>query len=68
MGIRAAFSAHFQSTLRNDLRACGELPFLREDSLVGDSLEIKGGHIAVPEGPGLGIKLDEKAVAKYRTG
>jgi L-alanine-DL-glutamate epimerase-like enolase superfamily enzyme len=68
LGVQAAFSAHLQSTLPNDLRACGELPFLREDSLVGDSLEIKDGHIAVPEGPGLGIELDEKAVAKYRTG
>ena len=68
LGIQAAFSAHLQSTLRNDLRACGELPFLREDTLVGDSLAIEDGHIAVPEGPGLGIHLDEKAVAKYRTG
>ena len=68
LGIQAAFSAHLQSTMRNDLRACGELPFLREDHLVGDSLEIKDAHIAVPQGPGLGIELDEKAVAKYRTG
>lgn len=68
LGIQTAFSAHLQSTLHNDLRPCCDLPFLREDALVGDSLEIKDGHIIVPEGSGLGIELDENAVTKYRVG
>ena len=26
---------------------------------------VQGGYIKVPEGPGLGVELNEKAVAKY---
>jgi len=55
LGIQTAFSAHLQATLRNELLPCDELPFVRANSLVGDSLEIKDGHIIVPQGPGLGI-------------
>jgi L-alanine-DL-glutamate epimerase-like enolase superfamily enzyme len=33
--------------------------------LLTPDLEIKNGRFTVPEGPGLGIELNEKAVAKY---
>ena len=40
-------------------------PMLRE--VIANPLELEcDGTIAVPQGPGLGIEIDEKAVAKYR--
>ncbi|MCC6443201.1 MAG: hypothetical protein IT210_07065 [Armatimonadetes bacterium] len=68
LGIQTAFSAHLQAVLPGDILPCDELPFVREDSLVGDSLLIREGHISVPTCPGLGVVLDEKAVERYRTG
>ena len=37
-----------------------------EDDLLAAPLTIQGGHLRVPEGPGLGIEIDEAAVARYR--
>ncbi|HTE19123.1 MAG TPA: mandelate racemase/muconate lactonizing enzyme family protein [Armatimonadota bacterium] len=40
-------------------------PMLRE--IIGNPLEMDGdGMIAVPQGPGLGIEIDEKAVERFR--
>ena len=36
------------------------------DDLIEQRFHIKGGLATVPEGPGLGIELDEDALAKYR--
>jgi glucarate dehydratase len=38
---------------------------LVEDILVGGKLEPRGGEISPPEGPGLGIKVDEAKLAQY---
>jgi len=38
---------------------------LRCDDLIEEEFEIKDGAIKLPEGPGLGITLDKKAMAKY---
>jgi mandelate racemase len=35
------------------------------DPVVENPLKVKDGHIHVPEGPGVGMTWDEKAVAKY---
>ena len=67
LGVQAAFSAHLQATLTNDLLPCDELPFVRENDLIGGSLEFASGHFVVPRGNGLGIALDDDAVAHYRT-
>ncbi|CAN5781833.1 enolase C-terminal domain-like protein [soil metagenome] len=49
-------------TLTSDI--CGET--LRIDDLIEEPLAISDGHVRVPEGPGLGVTLDEDAVARYR--
>jgi len=49
-------------TLRSDI--FGEL--VREDDLILDPIVIKNGVARVPQGPGLGVELDMKAVEKYR--
>jgi muconate cycloisomerase len=49
-------------TLRSDI--FGEL--VREDDLIVEPIAIKDGRAAVPQGPGLGVELDVKALEKYR--
>ena len=44
------------------------LHFLRENDLVHNALPPNNGTIAVPSGPGLGVELDEEAIAHYRVG
>jgi L-alanine-DL-glutamate epimerase-like enolase superfamily enzyme len=39
-------------------------PLVRE--LCADPLELKDGYLPVPQGPGLGVEVDEKTIAKYR--
>lgn len=39
--------------------------FVREDDLIVDPIRIEGGFAHVPDSPGLGVELDEAAVARY---
>ena len=36
------------------------------DDLLSEPLTIRGGHVQVPEGPGLGVEIDEAALTDYR--
>jgi L-alanine-DL-glutamate epimerase-like enolase superfamily enzyme len=68
-GIGIAASAHMASASSN----CRFIEFLPGDvaysqlrrDLVKDELTIKDGRIALPKRPGLGIELNEDAVARY---
>jgi muconate cycloisomerase len=67
LGIAEAAYAHVCAasksiTLTSDI--CGET--LRENDLIVEPLQIADGHVRVPEGPGLGVTLDEEAVDRYR--
>ena len=68
LGVRAAFSVHLNAVIKNATMPDDTLHFLRENDLVGGMLDVQNGFIEVPERPGLGIELDEKAVARYRIG
>ena len=39
--------------------------FLREDDLIVEPLIYEGSYVRVPRGPGLGVQLDEEALARY---
>lgn len=39
--------------------------FVREDDLIVEPIDIEDGYAKVPDKPGLGVELDEKAVEKY---
>ncbi len=41
-------------------------PLKTSDDIVTHKLDISSGSIALPGGPGLGVELDDKKVAKYR--
>lgn len=43
----------------------GGSQFVREDDLVLNAPPVQGGHMAVPQGPGLGVELDEEALERY---
>lgn len=69
-GITASASRHFQAATRNapffELLhpALFDSPLRRE--LVGPEMELRSdGTVALPDAPGLGIELDEQAVARY---
>lgn len=67
LGIAEAAHVHAcassrSMTLTSDI--CGET--LRVNDLILDPLVIADGHVRVPEGPGLGVTLDEEAVERYR--
>lgn len=67
LGIAEAAYTHIcaacrSMTLTSDI--CGET--LRVDDLIREPLVIEDGHARVPEGPGLGVELDEDALDRYR--
>ena len=68
LGVLAAYSVHVQATIPNATLPCDELPFTRVADVVDGALVVEDGHFVLPEGPGLGVKLDMATVDKYRTG
>ena len=40
--------------------------FLREDDLIEEPIRIENGYVPLPTAPGLGVVLDERALARYR--
>jgi L-alanine-DL-glutamate epimerase-like enolase superfamily enzyme len=48
----------------NDDRA-GMYPFPLADEILRDRLEIEGGHLILPDEPGLGIEVDETVIERY---
>ncbi|MCX8038359.1 MAG: mandelate racemase/muconate lactonizing enzyme family protein [Candidatus Sumerlaeia bacterium] len=44
----------------------GMYPFPLSDEILNEPLEIRDGHLIVPDGPGLGIAINEKVIETYR--
>ncbi|MFH1569259.1 MAG: enolase C-terminal domain-like protein [Gemmatimonadota bacterium] len=68
LGVLAAYSVHVQSTVPNATLPCDELPFVRTADVLGGSLVLDKGHFHLPDGPGLGVRLDLDVVERYRVG
>ncbi len=66
--LQAAFNCHVNAVIPNATLAQDALPFLREASIVTEPLWPTDGAVKVPEGPGLGVDLDEEMIGKYRVG
>jgi muconate cycloisomerase len=64
--IEAAANAHFYASTRNIFPA-GEfvMGITEEDPIASQPFTIKNGCVTVPKSPGLGVEIDEKALAKY---
>jgi L-alanine-DL-glutamate epimerase-like enolase superfamily enzyme len=66
LGLKTAAMLHVVAsspgfTLANDCTYYG-----LEDDVITPLHEIERGHVAVPEGPGLGVTVDETKLARYR--
>jgi muconate cycloisomerase len=67
LGIGTAALIHLATARYDSLGFIPELfgDIMLEDDLIVNSLRYDKGKVKVPEGPGWGIKLDEKALEKY---
>jgi galactonate dehydratase len=64
--IATAYNLHFAASTPNWLiqeQMRNAAPWW--DEVVTVPLEVSGGHTALPEGPGLGVEVDEAAAARY---
>lgn len=69
LGILEASALHACAAAKNctiPSDIFGEL--VREDDLIEPGLHFKNGHAVVPQGPGLGVELDRKALQHFRCG
>ncbi|GGI98399.1 mandelate racemase [Alicyclobacillus cellulosilyticus] len=66
LGIQLATMLHLGAVLPNlTFAADAHYHHLRDDIIAGGKMKYEGGAIRVPEGPGLGVKLDRDKVAVY---
>jgi len=66
LGIQLATMLHLGAMLPNlSFAADAHYHHLRDDVIVGGRLRYEGGAIAVPDGPGLGVRLDREKLAEY---
>lgn len=66
LGIQLATMLHLGAVLPNlTYAADAHYHQLRDDVIVGGKLPYADGKIAVPTGPGLGVRLDPSRVARY---
>lgn len=64
-GLTTAFALHLGSVLSH-----AQLPYITcfelfEHDLLTEPIDIVDGYAAVPQGPGLGVEVDEQALRKY---
>jgi muconate cycloisomerase len=59
-----ACAAARNCTLRSDILS----ELVREDDLILEPVRIQNGRAAVPQGPGLGVELDVRALEEFRVG
>lgn len=67
LGLGSAANLHFATVVEN-LRFPGDIhipPFLLADDIIKEPIQFEGDLVKVPEGPGLGVELDEEKVRKY---
>jgi muconate/chloromuconate cycloisomerase len=65
MGIGAAAGLHFAASTPNCTYGCELRPSCMKDIAIPE-VRVEGGYIFVPQGPGLGIEIDERIMKDYR--
>ena len=66
LGIQLATMLHLGAVIPNlTFAADAHYHHLKDDIIVGGLMKYEGGRIRVPDGPGLGIKLDREKLAEY---
>lgn len=65
-GIMTAFTVHLGAILSHAQWPAITCHDLWLDDLLMERLEVQDGYIRVPEGPGLGVDVDDAAIERYR--
>ena len=66
LGVQLATMLHLGACIPNlSFAADAHYHHLTDDIIGGGPLKYERGHIAVPEGPGLGVRLDRDKLAEY---
>jgi len=65
-GPTTLFLAHLSAVLSHAQWPAITCGHMYSDDLLVEPVEVRGGYIHVPEGPGLGIAIDEEALEKRR--
>jgi muconate cycloisomerase len=65
IGVGMAAGLHFIMSTKNVKYGCELRPNYSQD-IVKPNIKVEQGYVYVPEGPGLGINLNEEALRKYR--
>jgi glucarate dehydratase len=66
LGIQLATMLHMGAVLPNlSFAADAHYHHLQDDVIAGGKLAYQGGSLAVPSGPGLGVRLDREKLARY---
>ncbi|MET0649162.1 MAG: enolase C-terminal domain-like protein [Pyrinomonadaceae bacterium] len=66
LGIQLATMLHLGAVIPNlSFAADAHYHHLTDDIIEGGPFKYEGGSIAVPEGPGLGVRLDREKLAEY---
>ena len=71
LGVSLAFASHIIAARIGDIKYTSELsgyPEWIKDEVIVDPIQVVNGKIVVPEGPGIGVELDESKIAKYSKG
>ena len=64
--LGSIFLVHVAATIRNATLAHPLSVYLDDNHLISNLMEIKDGYVDLPQGPGLGVELDEDAIEEYR--
>jgi len=72
LGVATAFMAHIGAAF-DTIHECPVPsdvigPMYHEDDIVDGGVKLEGGYAHVPDGPGLGVELDEAAVGRFAVG
>lgn len=65
-GITTSWAAHLGAVLLQAKWPAITCMNIYESQLLAQPIELRGGFMRVPEGPGLGIEIDEDAFARYQ--
>jgi L-alanine-DL-glutamate epimerase-like enolase superfamily enzyme len=65
-GLTTAFMLHFGATLTHATWPAVTCHEIYVDDMITERIEVRQGYMHVPEAPGLGVELDEDALARYR--
>jgi muconate cycloisomerase len=66
-GLKVAAKLHLGAALGNTHPAVELTEMMIHELLLKEPLELEDGYLRVPEGPGLGLELDEAKIEQFRT-